>query len=136
MQEVHCRVGWKWKTSSFVTVTLSGRVDAKEAAGAGVFTDTMGPLWLVQPAMSTAASTTRARAMAGPVRAMGNRSCMMITSMSAQGVGVAGAAPICGAEIGLVLRSAILAEVHDAVAGVHGLRERGAGGSAETALHL
>lgn len=48
-----------------------------------------------------------------------------VPSMAEEGVGVAGAAPICGAEIGLILRSAILAEVHNAEAGVDGLREGG-----------
>ena len=123
-------------TSIFVTVTPSGRGDAKVGAGAGVVTDRGRSLWLVQPATSTAAKTTRTRATAVPMQGIERRGRMMVTSVSMEGVGIAGAAPIRGPESGLILRSAGLTEVHNAVARVNGLREGGSRRSAETALHL
>lgn len=112
-----------------------GQDGSELGAGAGVVTDRAGSLWLVKPAISTAASTTGTRVTAVAVLVAENVRRFTGPSVSAAGIGVAGTAPIRGVKVLSIPSATGVTEVHDTVAGVHGLREGGAGGSAEIALH-
>ena len=139
VQEVHCRVGWKWKTSSFVTVTPGGNA-AGMVAEAGE-ARCRRHRRRDRIALARAAGQEHGREHdqgqgGGAVRTRGTVGRFMDSSASAKGVGVAGTAPIRGAKVVPIPGTAGLAEVHDPVAGMHGLGEGGARRSAVTALHL
>ena len=123
-------------------MTFSGRAEVADVAieaEAGVFTDTMGPSWFVQPTTRTVPSTRRPRTTAAPAGAMLRERVggfIFISNGSATEIRVADAAPADRTENGLLLYLAGLAQVDNSVPGVESLREAGSRGLAETAVHL
>jgi len=103
--------------------------------GAGVTTDTTDPVWSEQPATRTAPSAIRARAAFVRSVVGEHRGEIIGISVIEGGFGVAGAERIGAAEVRPLPIAADVTAVHDAVAGVHGLREGCSGFAADGALH-